>query len=222
MKQTGIKLFSFMLAIIMVFGINMPYVNEAYAEETATTAAQADEALDEDEKRIEELLDSMTLSEKIAQMLMVYLPSDAKAVQKERQYGGYVLFANSFKNSSKDKMKSKIKGFQKVSDINMLIAVDEEGGSVVRASKYKQFRSAPFKSPRKVYQSGGWNAIKKDAENKSIFLTSLGINTNLAPVADVAYSSGNFIYNRSFSTNVKSTSKFIKWEYFIYIAWLLQ
>ncbi|MBR7061271.1 MAG: beta-hexosaminidase [Eubacterium sp.] len=174
------------------------------------SAAYAKEAEKERiEQRIDEILKSMTLDEKIAQMLFVYMPKDAKGVQQKQQYGGYVLFARDFKKSNKEKINKKIKGIQKVSKINMLMAVDEEGGTVVRASKYKQFRKSPYKSPKKVYQSGGWSAVEKDAKSKSKFLISLGLNTNFAPVADVAYKKSNFIYSRSFSTNAKSVSKFI-------------
>ena len=202
MKQIFIKLFSVILVAVTLFCV----CSVAYAEE-AEAEISPEQAI---EQRIDEIMEEMTLSEKVAQMLMVYLPSDAKNVQEEEQYGGYILFANSFKNSNKDKIKKKIKGFQKVSKINMLIAVDEEGGTVVRASKYRQFRKTPYKSPRTVYRNGGWNGVKNDAKSKSKFLKSLGINTNLAPVADVAYNSNNFIYSRSFSTSAKSTSKFIK------------
>jgi beta-N-acetylhexosaminidase len=192
------------MAVIMAFSVCFT----AYAEEEQETPLTEEELIEE---RIDEIMADMTLNEKIAQMLLVQLPSDAKETQKKQQYGGYLLFANSFKNSNNDKMKKKIAGFQKVSKINMLIAVDEEGGSVVRVSKYKQFRKSPYKSPRKIYQNSGWDGIKNDAKSKSKLLTSLGINTNLAPVADVAYKSSNFIYSRSFSTSASKTSKFIKY-----------
>ena len=46
---------------------------------------------------------------------------------------------------------------QNASDIPMLIGVDEEGGIVVRASKYPQFRESAFKSPQELYAEGGIN-----------------------------------------------------------------
>ena len=201
MKKNIIKALCVLLCAVAAFGSFGQLACIAYA---------ADREEKRIEKRAEEILESMTLSEKIAQMLFVDFPDDAKNVQKKKQYGGYLLFASDFKNSNKDKMKKKIKGIQKVSDINMFIAVDEEGGNVVRVSKYKQFRKTPYKSPRTVYKNGGWDGIKRDAKSKSKFLKSLGVNTNFAPVADVAYNKKNFIYNRSFSTSAKSTSKFIK------------
>ncbi len=169
----------------------------------------ADNAMS-DEEYIEYLLEQMTLKEKIAQMLFVEVPAkDALKKQTKYQYGGYVMFANDFADSTPKKVTKRINAWQEASKINMMIAVDEEGGSVVRVSKYKQYRSKPYKSPRKLYQLGGYDLIKEDASNKANLLKKLGINTNYAPVADVAYSSKNFIYSRSFSTNAKKTSKFI-------------
>ena len=163
------------------------------------------------EQRVDEILASMTLSEKAAQMLFVYLPSEEATKKQEKyQFGGYILFAKSFKNSTKSKMKKKLNGYQKASKINMLIGVDEEGGTVVRVSKYKQFRKTPYKSPRSVYISGGWKALESDAKSKSQFLNSLGINTNFAPVADVSYKKNDFIYKRTLSTNANGVSKFVR------------
>ena len=176
---------------------------------TAGSVVYAEEQLT-DEEYIEIVLSQMSLKEKIAQMLFVYVPEkDAYKKQKQYQYGGYVMFARDFSDSTPKKVKSRINSWQKASKINMMIAVDEEGGSVVRVSKYKKFRSKPYKSSRKLKELGGYDLIEQDASNKSNLLKKLGINTNFAPVADVPYSSKNFIYNRSFSTNAKKTAKYI-------------
>lgn len=135
------------------------------------------------EERAEEILSSMTLEEKVAQMFMVYMPSEkATAIQKKYQFGGYLLFANNFKNNSYKKKQSQIKAYQKASKLNMLIAVDEEGGTVNRVSIYKQYRKSPFLSPQKLNRKGGLSNIRKDTKSKAKLLLDLGINTNLAPV----------------------------------------
>lgn len=159
--------------------------------------------------KVKSLMKTMTWKEKIAQMILIEAPGNAAEIQEKYQFGGYVLFGNDFADSTPASVKKRIKAIQKASKIPMLIAVDEEGGTVVRASKYPQFRSAPFQSPRDVYAAGGWAGIRKDAKTKSQFLKNLGINTNLAPVADVAYDSNNFIYKRSFSTDSAMVSKYI-------------
>ncbi|HBM03162.1 MAG TPA: beta-hexosaminidase, partial [Ruminococcaceae bacterium] len=73
-----------------------------------------------------------------------------------------------------------------------------EGGGVNRVSQYSQYRSEPFHSGITNYQKGGWQAVVDDAEDKSEFMLDLGINTVLAPVADVPYSRSNYIYSRAF------------------------
>lgn len=196
------KILSILLSIIFI--LSAPCT--AYANDEESTEKQLSA-----EERAQQILDDMTLEEKVAQMFMVYMPSkNAAAIQKEYQFGGYLLFANNFKNNSYDKKQSQIKSYQKASQINMLIAVDEEGGIVNRVSLYKQYRKSPFLSPRKLYSNGGYNRIKKDTREKANLLLDLGINTNLAPVADVTYSSKNYMYSIAFSNSAKSTSKYIK------------
>ena len=172
-----------------------------------TASAKTDKMTDEE--YIEQLMSEMTLKQKIAQMLLVYVPDDSLADQEKYQYGGYVMCANHFQNSTPKKVKKRIPKWQKVSNITMFIAVDEEGGIVNRVSKYRQYRKKPYKSPRKLYQLGGYDLIKSDTYNKADLLLDLGINTNLAPVADVTYSSSNYMYSRTFSNSAKSTAKYI-------------
>lgn len=190
---------------MLVFSATFGAFN-AYAQDEA----ELDVTSMSDDEYVDYLISKMTLKEKIAQMLLVYVPSSgACSKQEEYQYGGYLLFANDFSGSTPKKVKNKINGWQKASKIKMMIAVDEEGGTVVRASLYRNFRSKRYKSPRNLYKLGGYDLIRQDASNKSNFLKKLGINTNLAPVADVTYSSGDFMYKRSFSNSAKKTSKFI-------------
>ena len=164
-----------------------------------------------DEAKAEKLLASMSTDEKIAQMMVVAMPQNkAASIQEKYQFGGYILFARDFGRSSKKGLIREIAACQKASDIGMLIGVDEEGGTVVRASYYRNFRKSRFRSPRQVYRRGGYKAITKDTKKKDRFLESLGINCNFGPVADVAYKRSNFIYDRSFSTSARKTSKFIR------------
>ncbi|MGN1328639.1 MAG: glycoside hydrolase family 3 N-terminal domain-containing protein [Eubacterium sp.] len=204
------------IALTLLLLLSAPI--SAFAGENASTSetvASTEEATKKEKttnERAKEILDTMTLEEKVAQMFMVYMPSEnATDIQKKYQFGGYLLFANNFKNNSYKKKQSQIKNYQKASKIKMLIAVDEEGGIVNRVSLYKQYRSSPFLSPRELYKNGGYSEIKKDTREKADLLLDLGININLAPVADVAYNSKNYIYSRSFSTSAKSTSKYIKY-----------
>ena len=168
-------------------------------------------AADDAELRAEQILSGMTMDEKIAQMMVVSMPQKkAIKVQSEYQFGGYILFARDFKRSTRKGLVKEINACQEASDIDMLIGVDEEGGTVVRASYYRKFRKKKFRSPRQVYKSGKYKAIEKDTKSKDRFLKSLGINCNFGPVADVAYKKSNFMYARSFGTKASKVSKFIR------------
>ena len=201
------KAYRNILAVLLAIVISFSFPCISFALDD--TAAQEIEVKTVEE-RAEEILSSMTLEEKVAQMFMVYMPSKkATAIQKKYQFGGYLLFANNFKNNSYKKKRSQIKAYQKASKLNMLIAVDEEGGTVNRVSIYKQYRKSPFLSPQKLNSKGGLSNIRKDTKSKAKLLLDLGINTNLAPVADTPYSKSDYIYYRTFSTSAKKNSKYL-------------
>ena len=92
----------------------------------------------------------------------------------------------------------------------MLIAVDEEGGTVVRVSSNPNLRSEKFKSPQELFAEGGFERIASDTKEKCELLNSLGINVNLAPVADVSTDPNDFIYNRSFGQDAEQTASFVE------------
>ncbi len=195
------KVFKALMALCLALAVMAAPVCEAQA--AALSGSEID-------ARAEEIVSGMTLNEKISQMMIVMMPRDkAVSIQKKNQYGGYILFGPDFRNTTKSKLKKRLKKCQKVSKVKMLMCVDEEGGTVVRASMYSHFRKSRFRSPRSVYRSSGYKGITKDTKKKDRFLKSLGLNCNFAPVADVPYGSGNFIYQRGFSTSAKKTSKFI-------------
>ena len=86
----------------------------------------------------------------------------------------------------------------------LLIGVDEEGGTVVRVSRY--FRETRFQSPRALYEAGGLDALTADAAEKDAFLRDFGINVNLAPVADLSDDPDDFIYARAVSGDAETAA----------------
>lgn len=160
--------------------------------------------------RAVEIADGMTLEEKAGQLFFARFP-DEGAEEEIACYhpAGYIFFGRDFENSSPEKFKTDIEKYQGESKITLLTGVDEEGGTVVRASKYPQFREAPFKSPRELYNEGGMDKVLEDAEEKSDFLKKLGINVNLAPVCDISNDSDNFIYDRSIGLDPQKTAEYV-------------
>lgn len=159
---------------------------------------------------ISELIGQMSLEEKAGQMFFVRCNKDT-AIQDIETYhmGGFVLFAEDFKDRSRGEVKEAIKSYQSVAEIPLLIGVDEEGGKVNRVSKYTAFRAEPFQSPQELYKLGGFQLIEKDTREKARLLKSLGINVNLAPVCDISADPQDFIYDRSIGMDAKGTSRYV-------------
>ncbi len=156
-----------------------------------------------------EKLKSMTLDEKIGQVLLVRYPeSDQIEVMNKYHFGGYIFFEKDFKNKDYDEVKNMISSLQESSNIPLLTAVDEEGGKVVRISSNPKLRSSRFLSPSELYNEGGLKRIKEDTIEKSKLLGDLGINLNLAPVVDVSTDPNDYMYYRTLGQNTEVTSEF--------------
>lgn len=169
------------------------------------------EIFDEFYDQAEEQLKTLTLDEKIGQMLLVRLP-DSNAISELQKYnfGGYLLFAKDFKNKSEQTVKNEIASYQEASKIPLLIAADEEGGTVVRISSNPYLVSQKFKSPRELYNIGGFDKIREDTIEKSNVLSNLGVNLNLAPVVDISTNSRDFMYQRALGQNAELTAEYAK------------
>ncbi|MBR4296233.1 MAG: beta-hexosaminidase [Clostridia bacterium] len=163
--------------------------------------------------RADELLSSMTLEEKVGQLFLCRNPlllSDGLRLIEEKHVGGIIFFGRDFRNSNPEKFKDLIKSYNEKSKTPLLTAVDEEGGTVCRASLYDAFRHEKFSSPAELYEAGGIDAILADAKEKSEFLLDLGLNFNLAPVADLSQDEQDFIYKRSLGKGTSETSDFVR------------
>ena len=156
-------------------------------------------------------LKEMSLDEKIGQILLVRYPdSNAEEILKKYKFGGYLFFEKDFRNKTKDQVINMMNGLNKVANIPILTAVDEEGGRVVRVSSNPNLAIEKFKSPKELYNEGGLDLIKQDTIEKSKLLKSLGINLNLAPVVDVSTDPKDYMYNRTIGENSSITSDYAR------------
>ena len=165
------------------------------------------------------LLADMTVEEKVGQLFFVRCPEEAGA-EKAAQYhlGGYILFGRDFRDSAgswltEDQVTATIAGYQAAAradtGIPLLIGVDEEGGTVVRASANPNLFPHRCLSPQDLYAQGGMEAVLSDAAAKNATLLQLGINVNFAPVADVSTDPGDFIYDRAFGQDAQATADYV-------------
>ena len=156
--------------------------------------------------RVEALLSSMTLEEKVGQLFFVRCP-EVNALEDVAacRLGGYLLFGRDFKDSAgayltAEQVREKIQSYQDAALIPLLIGVDEEGGSVARASwNPNLFPGGKCRSPQWLlnHRSGEGDVFAEDAWEKSTTLLGYGVNVNLAPVCDVSMDPGSFIYDRT-------------------------
>ncbi len=159
------------------------------------------------------ILSSMTTEEKVGQLFLARNPKTEEegiALIESMQVGGIIFFARDFRNSTPEKFTALMEKYNEKSNIPIFTAVDEEGGSVCRISHYESFRAEKFLSPSELYLLGGMEEIRKDTLEKSEFLLSLGINFNLAPVADISESPEDFIYERTIGKGKNEAAEYVK------------
>ncbi len=156
------------------------------------------------------LLQNMTLEEKVGQMFLVKFLGYKVMNQIENYYPcGYIFYANDFSNETKDSILEKMQQYQNASKIKLVLAVDEEGGTVVRVSCNKEIRSNKFLSPQQIWQEGKLPAILADSTEKSNLLRSIGLNMNLAPVADITTNPESFMYDRAYGKEAAETCTYV-------------
>lgn len=160
-----------------------------------------------------EKLETMTLEEKIGQILLVRYPDTQDKINSaisDYKVGGFVFFEKDFANKTIEEVQNMMTDIQNKTNIPLLTAVDEEGGKVVRVSSNANLISEPFKSSRELYLEGGFDLIKEDTITKTNLLENLGLNVNLAPVVDVSTNSSDYMYERTVGEDTSITSQYAK------------
>ena len=127
-------------------------------------------------KEAQKIVSKMTLEEKVGQLFLVRYNKNDVEYLSNFNIGGYILFAKDFDGHTKESMKKEIDHDQELNKYPLIMGVDEEGGSVTRISRFKEFRNEKFLSPRDYYQEGGWDLLEKTENEKAKLLKSIGIN----------------------------------------------
>ena len=160
---------------------------------------------------VEELMRSMSLEEWIGQLFLVGAdPNLAESHIRNYNLGGFLLFAADFKNETPgDSAAKKIARWQDAARVPLLIATDEEGGTVTRVSCYAYYRDSRFASPRDLYSRGGIDTVLAEEAEKCALLAELGVNVNLGPVCDITTDPSAFMYRRSLGEDAETTAEFV-------------
>lgn len=109
---------------------------------------------------VEALLSSMSEEEKVGQLFLARCDA-SRAVEDVETYnlGGFVLFKGDFEGETPNSIREKLGAYQNAADIPLLLAVDEEGGTVSRVSRFPAFRDKVFPSPGMLWRKEGWAGL---------------------------------------------------------------
>ncbi|HEM6090056.1 TPA: beta-hexosaminidase [Streptococcus suis] len=202
--------FGSLLVVLLYLGLLLTFFlgkkEDTVVEHTVATSESSSEVSDK-EKVVSQYLSQMTLEEKVGQMIFARMPSAGQAETLETyHFGGYILFASDFEGKTLEQVKEEIASYQSLSKVPLLMASDEEGGTVTRIS---QLLETPFASPLELYQAGGIEAILSDAKQKISLLKGEGIYAGFFPVADLSTDPSSFIYDRTIGQDATITSDYI-------------
>ena len=135
---------------------------------------------------VEEILKSMTLEEKIGQMMIVgvhgqVINTDIRFLLDNYHFGGIIFFDRNME--SKSQVKSFVEELQANSNqkLPLFIAIDEEGGRVARMKHDLQV----MPSQQEIGATGDVALAKEYAAQTARNLREIGVNLNFAPVADI-------------------------------------
>lgn len=162
--------------------------------------------------KADEFMKNMSFEDKISQMIFPrfsYANRTDDIINKKP--GGYVLFAYDFEYNATF-IQNYMQEIQNLSESNnglpLGLSVDEEGGTVVRVSKYH--RSQKFPSPQEIYNKSGNDGIAEIDKEKRDLLRKFFLNVNLAPVADISSNSSDYIYPRTIGRNALESAEYIE------------
>lgn len=142
----------------------------------------------------EELLAQMSIEERVGQLFVFgfsgsEISENITELIQKNHIGGVLLLGTNIVNSTQ--LTKLISDIQDISNISLLITIDQEGGIVARL-KENEILTIPQKqmdSPQEAYDI----AMERGKQLKEI-----GINVNLAPVVEYITSPSSFMYQRVF------------------------
>ena len=193
------RILSLLLALVMIFGL-IPV--SALAADTSTNSG----------------IDEMSLRDKITQMMMVdfrkwgedstttkdftVMNDEVRKIVEDYNFGAVIFFANNI--SETEQSFNLTQAFQEAATkdggIPLLIAADQEGGSVYRLGSGTALPGNMALGA--TYAANGTKYAEETGKIIGSELSVLGINTNLAPVVDVNSNANNPVIGlRSYSDN---------------------
>ena len=170
------------------------------------------------EEMVKHQLASLSLEEKIGQLFILdlYDENGRLPVQVDRRVrelirvykpGGIILYAGNIRTV--DQTVRLVSDLQEMSKVPLIIAVDEEGGLVSRLTRSGEMGATELPAARIVGMTGSEDLAYATGRIMGKELRALGINMNLAPVADILTDPFSSIGSRSFSSDPIQVSNMV-------------
>ena len=174
------------------------------------------------EMKIDRVLDSMTLEEKVNQLFMITpeaLTGVGTVIQagdgtrealEEHPVGGLIYFAQNLKDP--DQTRTMLENTQEYasarSGFPIFLSVDEEGGQVARVGSNPAFGVPEIGNMREVGAGGDTQEAYETGSTIGAYLKDLGFNMDAAPDADVLTNPANEVVKyRSFGSDPELVSR---------------
>lgn len=204
MMKKFFKLFALMLTAFLICG--------CLAEEKVVTADMRGGKIKNVEPEVEtpahdpinEILNSMTLEEKVGQMILIgfygtELNDEIRSALNNFKFGGVILYDRNMESVAQTKkLVDDIQAFAN-QKVPLFVALDEEGGRVARGKNFLE----PAPSQEEIGQGQPADATHWAKYNANL-LRSVGVNINFAPVADVGSRD-----TRSFGDDAQLVAEFV-------------
>ncbi len=154
------------------------------------------------------VVQNMTLDQKLGQMMIVQFVGptyslDISTMISQYHVGAVLLFTVNNNISDKVQLKGLIQQIQSNNSIPMIVAIDQEGGTVDRL----QALDGPRPSAADIGATNDPNKATAAGIRDAQDLTSYGFNLNLAPVVDVSNVYNQQLYGRTYGNNAALVTK---------------
>lgn len=172
-------------------------------------------------EQAQQILDSMTLEEKIYQLFIVtpeqitgvgtVIRSGETTRKAIETYpvGGIVYFAANL--IDREQTITMISNIQSYSKLGLFISVDEEGGLVARVARNKEMGTTAFPAMGKIGKSGDTGEAYQVGYTIGSDIAALGFNLDFAPVADVNSNPRNpIIGTRAFHSDPEIAAQMVE------------
>ncbi|RAR43525.1 beta-N-acetylhexosaminidase [Paenibacillus sp. MDMC362] len=161
------------------------------------------------DEAVTELLNSMTVKEKIGQLVLVgiegtTMDDTSRRLLKDYHVGGFIFFKDNIENAQQSvDLLNELKKANAVNPVPLWLSIDEEGGRVTRfPDEYVKLPSSG-----KIGRSDDLTLTKQVGGLIAQKVSGVGINMVFAPVLDIDSNPDNpVIGDRSFGTTAEAVS----------------